>query len=49
MALVRTDIPEECIVSIIRVKNISKLGAASAVTSNTGQAGCSTDFRLKEQ
>jgi hypothetical protein len=34
VALVRTDVPEERIVSIIRVKSISELGTTLAVTSN---------------
>jgi hypothetical protein len=34
LALVRTDISEEIIVSIIRVKRISELGTLLAVTSN---------------
>jgi hypothetical protein len=33
-ALVRTDVPEERIASIIRVKTVSELGTTLAVTSN---------------
>jgi hypothetical protein len=34
VALVRTDVSEECIASIIRVPGISELGTTLAVTSN---------------
>jgi hypothetical protein len=34
VALVRTDVLQECIASIFRVTRISKLGTMSAVTSN---------------
>jgi hypothetical protein len=34
MALVKTDVSEEHIASLIRVKRISKLGTTVAVTSN---------------
>jgi hypothetical protein len=34
VALVRTDVSEECITSIIRVTKISELGTTLAVTSN---------------
>jgi hypothetical protein len=34
VALVRTDVSEECIASIIRVERISKIGTTLAVTSN---------------
>jgi hypothetical protein len=34
VALVRTDILEECSASVIRVKTVGELGAALAVTSN---------------
>jgi hypothetical protein len=34
LALVRTDVSEECIVSIIRVKRIGELGTTIAVTNN---------------
>jgi hypothetical protein len=36
LALVRTDVSEESIASIIRVKRISELGTMLAVTSNCG-------------
>jgi hypothetical protein len=36
VALVRTDISEGCIASIIRVTGISELGTTLAVTSNQG-------------
>jgi hypothetical protein len=34
VALVRTDVSEECIASVIKVERISKLGIKLAVTSN---------------
>jgi hypothetical protein len=34
MALVRANVPEECIAYIIRMKRISDLGTTLAVTSN---------------
>jgi hypothetical protein len=37
VALVRTDISEECITSIIRVTRIGKLGTTLAVNSNGGR------------
>jgi hypothetical protein len=37
MALVRTDVSEECIASSIRVKTISELGTMLAVTSNSSK------------
>jgi hypothetical protein len=40
MDLVRTDVSEECIASIIRVTRISELGTTLAVTSNRSTHAC---------
>jgi hypothetical protein len=47
VAPVRTDVLDECVASIIRVKRISELGTASAITSN--EACCERIATMKTQ
>jgi hypothetical protein len=44
MALVRTDVSEKCIESIIRVERIRDLGTTLAVTSNRSSLTYGTQF-----